>query len=129
VLHQRDFVKSTIGKRWFESVTVATAVPVFDFMALLCALAAVGARPSPSLVVLAYVMANLLAWIPITPGGLGFVEAGLVSTLVLAGVPAGAAGLATLYYRLIAFWLPIPAGGLAYLVFRFRYGDTDDAAG
>lgn len=128
VLHQRDFVKGTIGKRWFESVTAATAVPAFDFMALLCALAAVGARPTPSLVLLAYVMANLLALIPITPGGLGFVEAGLVSTLVLAGVPGGAAGLATLYYRLIAFWLPIPAGGLAYLVFRLRYGNTDDAA-
>jgi uncharacterized membrane protein YbhN (UPF0104 family) len=130
VLQQRDFVKATIGRRWFESVTAATAVPVFDFMALLCALAAVGARPNPSLVLLAYVLANLLAWIPITPGGLGFVEAGLVSTLVLAGVDAGAAGLATLYYRLIAFWLPIPAGGVAYLAFRHRYGkDEEPAAG
>jgi hypothetical protein len=128
VLHQRDFVKGTIGKRWFESVTAATAVPVFDFMALLCALAAVGAHPSPSLVLLAYVLANLLAWIPATPGGLGFVEAGLVSTLVLAGVGAGPAGLATLYYRLVAFWLPIPAGGVAYLVFRHRYGDEDEPA-
>jgi uncharacterized membrane protein YbhN (UPF0104 family) len=126
VLRQRDFVKNTIGRRWFESVTAATAVPVFDFMALLCALAAVGARPNPSLVLLAYVMANLLAWIPITPGGLGFVEAGLVSTLILAGVDAGAAGLATLYYRLIAFWLPIPAGGVSYLWFRHRYGTAED---
>ena len=64
--------------------------------------------------------------IPITPGGLGFVEAGLVGTLALAGVGAGQAGLATLYYRLIAFWLPIPLGGLAYLVFRLRFGKTDD---
>jgi len=129
VLQQRDFVKNTIGRRWFESVTAATAVPVFDFMALLCALAAVGAHPSPSLVLLAYVLANLLAWIPITPGGLGFVEAGLVSTLALAGVGAGPAGLATLYYRLVAFWLPIPAGGVAYLLFRHRYGRDEPAAG
>jgi hypothetical protein len=128
VLRQRDFVKSTIGKRWFASVTSATAVPVFDFMALLCALAAVGARPSPSLVILAYVVASLLGSIPITPGGLGFVEAGLVGTLTLAGVGAGPAGLATLYYRLIAFWLPIPVGGLAYLVFRLRFGNTDDSS-
>jgi uncharacterized membrane protein YbhN (UPF0104 family) len=24
-------------------------------------------------------------------------------------------------YRLVAYWLPIPAGGVAYLLFRRRY--------
>ena len=28
---------------------------------------------------------------------------------------------ATLLYRLAAYWLPIPAGGVAYLLFRRRY--------
>jgi hypothetical protein len=55
--------------------------------------------------------------IPITPGGLGFVEAGLTSTLTLAGVPAGEAALATLVYRLASYWLPILAGLLAYGTF------------
>jgi hypothetical protein len=43
--------------------------------------------PRPSLVLLAYTSAELLALVPFTPGGLGFVEAGLVGTLKLAGVP------------------------------------------
>ena len=59
--------------------------------------------------------------IPFTPGGLGFVEAGLIGMLTLAGVSAGAAAVATLAYRLVAFWLPIPAGGVAWLLFRRRY--------
>jgi uncharacterized protein (TIRG00374 family) len=59
--------------------------------------------------------------IPLTPGGLGFVEAGLVGTLTLAGVSAHDAVLATLTYRLVSYWLPIPAGAVAYGAFRRRY--------
>ena len=94
----------------------------FDYIALLCALRAVGAQPRPSLVILAYATAALLALIPLTPGGLGFVEAGLVGTLTLAGINPANALVATLVYRLVAFWLPIPVGGAAYLVFRRKYG-------
>ena len=91
----------------------------FDYLALLAALRAVGAsRGRPSLVLLAYTAAEVLALIPLTPGGLGFVEAGLVGTLGLAGVTSAAALAATLLYRIVAFWLPLPAGGVAYLLFR-----------
>ena len=63
----------------------------------------------------------MLAQVPLTPGGLGFVEAGLVGTLTLAGVPASDAVAATLLYRLLSYWLPIPLGALAYVLFRRRY--------
>jgi hypothetical protein len=122
LLVERDFIRAVVGKRWKAAVLSASAAPAFDYLALLCALRAVGAHPRPSLVVLAYVGAALLALIPLTPGGLGFVEAGLVGTLALAGVSGGDALVATLAYRLAAFWLPIPIGGIAYLVFRRRYG-------
>ena len=87
------------------------------------ALCATGGRGRPTAVarLLAYTTGELLALIPFTPGGLGFVEAGLVGTLTLAGVPGHDALVATLLYRLAAYWLPIPAGGLAYLLFRRRY--------
>ena len=93
----------------------------FDYFALLCSLHAVGADPRPSLVLLAYVAAELLALLPFTPGGLGFVEAGLVGTLTVSGVSASDALSATLLYRIVAYWLPLPAGAIAYLVFRRRY--------
>ncbi|HET8526347.1 MAG TPA: YbhN family protein, partial [Actinomycetota bacterium] len=82
----------------------------------------VGSTPRPALVLLAFCAAQLLAQIPLTPGGLGFVEAGLTATLVLAGVSAGAAAIATLAYRLVSYWLPLPAGLLAYGLYRRRYG-------
>jgi uncharacterized protein (TIRG00374 family) len=95
---------------------------VLDYLTLLAALTAVGADPRPSLVLLAFCTAQLLGMLPLTPGGLGFVEAGLTGTLALAGVGAGAAVVATLAYRLVSFWLPIPAGGIAAIVHRRRYG-------
>jgi uncharacterized protein (TIRG00374 family) len=122
ILAERDFIKRTIGERWFRALAAATGSPAFDFLALLCALRAVGARPLPSVVLLAYVAASFLGAIPLTPGGLGFVEAGLVGLLTVADVSAGDAVVSTLAYRLAAFWLPIPIGGAAYLMYRRRYG-------
>jgi uncharacterized protein (TIRG00374 family) len=122
LLSDRDFIRSTLDRGWRSALLAAVGNTVFDYLALLCALRAVGASPRPSLVVLAYAAAELAAQIPFTPGGLGFVEAGLVGTLTLAGTPASAAVTATLLYRLVSYWLPIPAGGVAYLLFRRRYG-------
>jgi uncharacterized protein (TIRG00374 family) len=121
LLAERDFVRTTIGSRWRAAVLSAAGTTGFDFLALLCALRAVGAQPRPSLVLIAYAAAGLLALIPLTPGGLGFVEAGLVGLLTLAGISARDALLATLTYRLVSYWLPIPAGGGAYIAFRRRY--------
>ena len=121
LLADRDFIRTTLGGRWKAAVAAAAANTGFDYLALLFALRAVGANPHPSLVVFAYTAAELLALLPFTPGGLGFVEAGLVGTLTLAGVPGSDALAATLLYRLAAYWLPIPAGGVAYLLFRRRY--------
>ncbi|HLH28090.1 MAG TPA: flippase-like domain-containing protein, partial [Acidimicrobiales bacterium] len=59
--------------------------------------------------------------VPITPGGLGIVEASLVGLLALAGLNGAQAVLATLAYRLASYWLPLLCGPVAYFVFRHRY--------
>jgi len=118
----RDFIRSTVGSRLRAATLAAAGNTGFDYLALLAALRAVGAAPRPSLVVLAYTAAELLALIRFTPGGLGFVEAGLIGTLTLAGISMHDAVTATLLYRLVAYWLPLPAGGIAYVLFRMRYG-------
>jgi len=69
----------------------------------------------------------ILTWIPITPGGLGFVEVGLVAALGLAGVGGGEATTAALAYRLVSFWLPIPAGAVAGALFRSRFASRPSA--
>jgi uncharacterized protein (TIRG00374 family) len=121
LLAARNFVRSTLGERWKAALLAAVGNTGFDYLALLAALRAVGATPRPSLVLLAYTAAKVLALVPATPGGLGFVEAGLVGTLRLAAVPAANALTATLLYRIVSFWLPLPAGGIAYVLFRRRY--------
>ena len=121
LIADRDFIRTTVGERWRAATLAAVGNTAFDYFALLFALHAVGASPRPSLVVLAYAAAELLALIPLTPGGLGFVEAGLVGMLTLAGAPAHDALTATLLYRLVAYWLPLPLGGIAYVLFRLRY--------
>jgi uncharacterized protein (TIRG00374 family) len=121
LLGVRNFIRTTLGDRWQGALLAAVGNTGFDYLALLAALRAVGANPRPSLVLLAYTASEVLALVPVTPGGLGFVEAGLVGTLGLAGVPAADALAATLLYRVVAFWLPLPAGGVAYLLFRRDY--------
>ncbi len=91
----------TLGQHWRRAVLLSVGRVAFDYFALLASVAAVGGHPRPSLIVVAYVSAVVLALIPITPGGLGFVEAGLTGVLTLAGIPASEAVLATLLYRLV----------------------------
>jgi uncharacterized protein (TIRG00374 family) len=117
---ERNHVSRELGERWRTALLASVGKWAFDFGALLAALAAVGAKPDPSLVLFAYAASAVLALIPITPGGLGFVEAGLTGVLALAGIGAGDAVVATLIYRLVSFWLPLPAGLGAYTAFRVR---------
>ena len=97
--------------------TAAVGKWLFDYLALVASLYAVGAEAHPSLVLLAYVAGSLLGMVPLTPGGLGFVEAGLTGTLALAGVGAGAAVVAVLAYRLASLlrsrWEGSPTGSSA----------------
>jgi len=122
LLDQRDTIRGVLGREWWQAVLLTAGRLGFDFGCLLAALRATGADPQPSLVLLAYSAAGIVALLPLTPGGLGIVEASLGGLLVLAGVQAGYAFLATLAYRIASYWLPLLAGPPAYLLFRHRYG-------
>jgi len=115
LLHERDRILQTLGPRWKRALLATVGRWMFDYGTLLAALAAIGSHPRPGLVLLAFCGAQVLAQIPVTPGGLGFVEAGLTAMLALAGVSAGDAVEATFAYRLFQYWLPLPLGllGLA----------------
>ncbi len=118
---ERNEMRETLGDTWWKALLYALGNWLFDYLALLAAITAIGSRPRPTLVLLAYSASMVLAMIPITPGGLGFVEAGLTGLLALAGVSGGDAVLAVLAYRLVSFWLPLPLGGVAALLHRRRY--------
>ena len=121
LLRERTRIVGTLGPRWKRALAATVGRWAFDYATLLAALAAVGSYPRPGLVLLAFCAAQVLAQIPVTPGGLGFVEAGLTAMLALAGVSAGAAVLATFAYRLFSYWLPLPVGLAAFGWHARRY--------
>ncbi len=56
--------------------------------------------------------------IPSPAGGVGSVDAGMIGAFVLFGVDKELVFPAVLTYRVIAFWLPIPPGVVAYFQLR-----------
>lgn len=122
LLAERDLIRSRLGDARVGALAATVGKIGFDYLSLLAALAAVGARPDPALVLIAFVAAQALRMVPFTPGGLGFVEAGLTGTLVAAGVGSSQAVLATAAYRFASYLLPILAGAAAYVWLRIDTG-------
>jgi uncharacterized protein (TIRG00374 family) len=63
--------------------------------------------------------ANLL---PFFPGGVGSVDAGMIGAFLAFGEPSSTVVVSVLAYRVIAFWLPIPPGVVAYIQLRRTVG-------
>jgi putative heme transporter len=68
--------------------------------------------------IIAFCIANVLAVIPITPGGLGIVETVLIPTLTVFGATRSQAILGVAGYRFAQFWFPMALGGVLYLSLR-----------
>lgn len=92
----------------------ATANWLLDAAVLWLFLAAFGYRADIAGLLVAYGLANVLAAIPLSPGGLGVVETTLIVSLVGFGAPRAIASLGVASYRVVQFWLPIPAGAAAW---------------
>jgi hypothetical protein len=99
----------------------AAANWLLDAASLWVFLFAFGAHVDPIDLLVAYGLANVLAVLPLTPGGLGVIELTLVTVLTGFGVHAGTATAGVLCWRLVNFWLPIPFGGASYLSLKFGH--------
>jgi uncharacterized protein (TIRG00374 family) len=96
----------------------ATMNWIFDAAALWIFLRAFGVTADVDALIIAFGIANVLAAIPITPGGLGYVDASYIGMLAGFGVPAERATLGVAAYRFAQFFFPILLGGLLYLSLR-----------
>jgi uncharacterized protein (TIRG00374 family) len=65
-------------------------------------------------IIAAYLVGAAIAQVAPTPGGIGAVEAALITGLTAAGLDKEAAVPAVFLFRLITFWLPILPGWLAF---------------
>jgi uncharacterized protein (TIRG00374 family) len=92
---------------------------LLDAASLWVFLRAFGATVRPDGLLVAFGLANVLAALPITPGGLGIVEGVLIPTLVGFGADRTSAALGVASYRLVQYWMTLPVGGVAYLSLRY----------
>lgn len=118
IVAERDNVRAALVQHKVLTVGASLGRALGDYCALYAALFAVGLRPGPAVVLVAFIAANAAGTIPFTPGGVGFVEAGLGGALVVSGVPEEQALAAVVLYRLVSNWLPILVGVGAYLFAR-----------
>ena len=95
----------------------ATLNWLLDAAALWVFMSAFGAHVRVDSLLVSFCVANVSTAIPLTPGGLGVLDATLVAMLALFGY-GDVAGIAVPMYRLAQYWLPIPLGALAYVSLR-----------
>jgi uncharacterized membrane protein YbhN (UPF0104 family) len=97
----------------------ATGYWAFDNAVLWATFHAVGAGVPLSVIAMGYLIGQLGGLLPL-PGGIGGIDGGLVGALVVYGAPAAETAAAVLAYRIILFWLPLIAGGIAFALLLRR---------
>ena len=105
-----------------QSLTWASLNWLLDAASLWCFIAAFGKFASPVGLFAAYGIANVLGAIPLTPGGLGVIDTLTPVLLVGFGLTRSVATLGVLAWRLVNFWLPIPAGAISYITLKVPRG-------
>jgi len=97
-------------------VVVAAAVWGCDFCTLLCSFGAVHAKIPWTGILLAYGVAQIIASLPIVPGGIGVVEGSLAVILTAYGAARVQAFSAAIAFRVVNFWLAIALGWVSVAV-------------
>jgi uncharacterized protein (TIRG00374 family) len=67
--------------------------------------------------------------IPSPAGGVGAVDAGMIGAFAIFGIDESVVFPAVLTYRVIAFWLPIPPGIVAFVQLRGTVADWEGERG
>jgi putative heme transporter len=81
-----------------------------DIVSLALVFVAFGQTPSLTVLLVGFGVSQVAAAIPVTPGGIGFVEGGMVAAFVALGSPLSLATSVVLGYRLVETWMPTIAG-------------------
>lgn len=109
---------------WAKAVFFALANWLFDAGCLVASAWALQAGVPWRGLLAAYGLTQVAVSLPVTPGGLGVVEASLTALLAAYGMPVAAALAVTLLYRAVSFWAlqPVGWGTWAGLELAARWG-------
>lgn len=113
---------------WLLCLAAAVVNWGLDAVVLTMGLLTVGGPVPWRGLLLCYAAAQLLVELPVTPGGLGLVEGGLVEVLIRFHVSASQATAGTLMYRAVSYWLLLVVGWVAVGWLTYRNRRTDRRA-
>jgi len=118
--------------RWATITVAQLAVIMTQFLILYVALRGVQGWDKPGTSVLAafgaFATSQIMLMVPITPGGLGTVDALMITLLQSVGVSAGDATAADLIWRMASYVPQIVVGIVALVTWFKRAGETFAAA-
>jgi uncharacterized protein (TIRG00374 family) len=131
VLHNAAKVPTTVGEG-FRFALSLFAHPSRGWLALVGAAGywaasigvlwasfhAFGVQVPLAVVVQGFFLGMVANLFPLAPAGVGAVDAGMIGAFVLFGIPEETVFPAILVFRLVAFWLPIPPGIIAFFQLR-----------
>jgi uncharacterized protein (TIRG00374 family) len=109
VLHPRRGALAIVGAAGFWAANIAVLWASFE---------AFGGSVPFAVLVQGFFLGMAANLIPSPFGGVGSVDAGMIGAFVLFGIDNSVVFPAVLTYRVIAFWLPIPPGIVAFFQLR-----------
>ena len=124
VLHLRHDIVGLVSGRWLAITAANAAVSLGQFLILAVALSVVSTSAGYSLLAVygCWAVSQLGILIPVTPGGLGTVDAALIALLTSVGVTEGDATAAALLWRASYYFPQIVLGVVCIFVWRWQVG-------
>lgn len=103
---QKSFRRGLKNKKLFtKAILFSLMIKISNILKFLFIFMALGYEITILEIVIIMGITIMLMSVPATPGNLGIVEGGLISALVLMGVPVGIAGSVVFLERLITYWV------------------------
>jgi uncharacterized protein (TIRG00374 family) len=107
-----------LNKSFIPVLLLSCGVWTLDIIRLKLVALALNINLSINLIVTVSILSFLLGALPLTPGGLGVIEGGLISLLLYLGIPLASAGSFVLLERFVSYGL----SSLIGLLYLFYYG-------
>lgn len=105
-------------RHWASALAAAKASWLAELLCLLFSTRALGLDIGVFTIAAIFLGAQVARQTPLTPGGIGLIEAALLTGLISAGADAVPSAAAVLVYRCLSCWSTIPIGLLGWLALR-----------
>jgi uncharacterized protein (TIRG00374 family) len=115
--------RNLIAERWLALTAWITAYNLTQFGLLMLCLHVLPEAPNTlgwAEVFAGFTVGRLLSNVSVTPGGLGFVEAGVAASLVAAGGDPATVTAAVLLFSAFTYLAEIPVGAVGWVVWATR---------